>query len=124
MEPEWESRIDAILADDHRYRVEAYHFVLDALTFTIRRSGQPGHVSAADLLAGIRDHGLEQFGPLTKTVFNHWGIDHSAQFGDIVFNLINAGLLGKRDEDQREDFDHAAFDLDTDLGDHGLEEQP
>jgi uncharacterized repeat protein (TIGR04138 family) len=119
MEPELEQKIDEVLARDERYRVEAYHFVLAALSYTIQRRGEPGHVSAADLLHGIRDFGLEQFGPMARTVFNHWGIDHSAQFGDLVFNLIEAGLLGKRDEDRREDFDEAAFDLDTELSDPG-----
>lgn len=119
MESELARKIDGILARDERYRLEAYRFVLAALTYTIQRSGRSGHVSAAELLGGIRDFGLEQFGPLTKTVFNYWGVEHSAQFGDIVFNLIEAGLLGRRREDRREDFDAAAFDLDRELRDHG-----
>lgn len=113
MEPELERKIDQVLAGDTRYRVEAYQFVLAALSYTIHRSGRPGHVTAAELLRGIREFGLQQFGPLTKTVFNHWGIGHSSQFGDVVFNLIEVGLLGKRAEDRREDFDDAAFDLDA-----------
>jgi len=120
MEPELEGKIDQILDQDDRYRVEAYHFVLSALSFTIQRRGEAGHVSAADLLHGIRDFGLEQFGPMTRTVFNHWGIKRSSQFGDIVFNLIGSGLLGKRDEDRREDFDEGGFDFDSELQDNSF----
>ncbi len=105
-------KLDRILARDSRYRPESYDFVLAALGYTLARHGRRGHVSAAELMQGIRDFGLEQFGPLTKTVFNHWGVQHSSQFGDIVFNLIDVELLGKRPEDKREDFDAASFDLD------------
>ena len=112
---ELEMRIDAILERDGRYRVEAYHFIIAALNFTMQRLGKEQHVSAAELLDGVREFGVDQFGPLTRTVFNHWGIARSSQFGDIVWNLIDAGVLGKRNQDRREDFDAAAFDLDTEL---------
>jgi len=106
-------KIDQTLERDTRYRIEAYSFVLEALGHAMVQTGRVGHVTAAELMAGIRDHALDQFGALAKTVFNHWGITQSSQFGDIVFNLIDAGLLGKRPEDRREDFDAASFDFDT-----------
>ncbi|MGD8396311.1 MAG: hypothetical protein PVF43_12640 [Candidatus Eiseniibacteriota bacterium] len=117
MDQETEQTIEALLERDPRYRFDAYRFVLEALSITIQRSHREGHVTAAELLAGIRDYGLALYGPLTREVFHHWGIEHSAQFGDIVFNLIDCGVLGKRDEDRREDFDQAAFDLETGLED-------
>jgi uncharacterized repeat protein (TIGR04138 family) len=110
-------KIDEILERDTRYRVEAYQFVLEALGYTLRRSGREGHVTAAELMQGIRDYALDQFGSLAKTVLNHWGITHSSQFGDLVFNLIDAELLGRRAEDRREDFDSASFDIDSELVD-------
>jgi uncharacterized repeat protein (TIGR04138 family) len=110
-------KIDEILERDARYRIEAYSFVLEALGYAIGQTGRSGHVTAAELMVAIRDYGIEQFGGLAKSVFNHWGILQSSQFGDIVFNLIDAGLLGKRPEDRREDFDAASFDFDTELVD-------
>ena len=110
-------KIDQVLERDTRYRAEAYGFVLEALGYTLRRRGSDGHVTAAELMRGIRDYAREQFGSLAKTVFNHWGINHSGQFGDLVFNLIDVELLGKRAEDRREDFDAASFDIDTELVD-------
>jgi len=106
-------KLDLVLARDPRYRAEAYAFVVEALRFTLERASRTGHVSAAELMAGIRDFGIREFGPLTKTVFNHWGIHHASQFGDLVYNMIAVQLLGKRPEDQREDFDRASFDLDS-----------
>lgn len=110
-------KLDRVLARDPRYRAEAYAFVIAALQYTLASRGQRGHVTAAELMRGIRDFGLKEFGPLTKTVFNHWGIRHASQFGDLVFNLIDVELLGKRPEDKREDFDRASFDLDSLLSD-------
>ncbi len=117
LDTERNQKIDEILERDPRYRAEAYGFVLEALGVTIQRIGRSGHVTAAELMAGIRDHALEQYGSMAKTVCNLWGITRSSQFGDIVFNLIDAGLLAKRAEDRREDFDAASFDIDTELAD-------
>jgi len=121
LDPDIEARIDVILEKDARYRREAYAFVMAAVTYTTRVLKREGHVTAAQLMNGIRRFGLEQFGPMARTVFNYWGIEDSAQFGDLVFNLIDVGLLGRRDEDRRSHFDDAAFDLERDLidPDHG-----
>jgi len=55
----------------------------------------PSHVSGQQLLEGIRDLSLQQFGPLAKTVLEHWGVTRCEDFGDIVFNMVDAGLLGR-----------------------------
>ncbi len=112
--------IERIVDDDPRYRVEAYLFVLDALNYTLRKGGAEGHVTAAELMTGIRTYALEQYGALAKSVLNHWGIRRANEFGDIVFNLIDAEVLGKRPDDKREDFDKASFDMDSELVDRAL----
>jgi uncharacterized repeat protein (TIGR04138 family) len=112
--------IESIVEDDPRYRVEAYLFVLDALNYTLRKGGAEGHVTAAELMMGIRTYALEQYGALAKSVLNHWGIRRASEFGDIVFNLIDAEVLGKRPDDKREDFDKASFDMDSELVDRAL----
>ena len=52
----------------------------------------------------MRDYALSEFGPVTKRVLSEWGITECVDFGNIVFNLVNEGLLGKTDEDSIEDF--------------------
>jgi uncharacterized repeat protein (TIGR04138 family) len=66
--------------------------------------GEMRHVSGQELLGGIRDYALAQFGPMTKMVFEEWGIKRCEDFGEIVFNMVEIGLLGKTDQDSREDF--------------------
>jgi len=98
-----------ILGRDNRYAPDAYLFLREALDFTIKLLQKPDkgparHVSGAELLDGIRQYALQEFGPLALRVLNHWGVKRCEDFGEIVFNLVEAGALGKTDEDRREDF--------------------
>lgn len=102
--------IEEIVEKDNRYEKAAYYFVRKALDYTlkeIRSQETPrdsNHVSGPELLDGIRDYALTQYGPMTLTLFNHWGIRDCASFGDIVFNLVDQGVFGKTDRDRPEDF--------------------
>lgn len=102
--PDTDELMRQILANDPRYSVEAYGFVRAGLDFTVRRLERPRHVSGQELLDGLREFALGEFGPMTKTVLNGWGITRTEDFGEIVFNLVDAGLLGQTDEDDRADF--------------------
>ena len=72
------------------------------------------HVSGRDLIYGISEYALNQFGPLTRTVFDHWGIRETRDFGEIVFNLVNDNPTSKTDDDRIEDFTDV-FDFDEEL---------
>jgi uncharacterized repeat protein (TIGR04138 family) len=48
---------------------------------------------------------------MTRTVFRIWRIEKTADFGDIVFNMVEEGLMGKTDADSRDDFDNI-YDFD------------
>jgi uncharacterized repeat protein (TIGR04138 family) len=102
--PSAEKLLEGILARDPRYTVEAYAFVRAGLDFTVRRLKKPRHVSGQELLEGIRQFSIEEFGPMTKTVLNGWGIKRTEDVGEIVFNMVETGLLGKTAEDNRDDF--------------------
>jgi uncharacterized repeat protein (TIGR04138 family) len=38
-------------------------------------------------------------------VLNHWGVQSTSDFGEIVFNLISINQMRKTESDRREDFD-------------------
>ena len=108
-----EQVLETIVAKDTRYPREAYYFVREALDVAQRKfakSGgksakdKPAHVSGQQLLEGIRAHALEQFGPLTLMVLEEWGIRSGEDFGEIVFNMVESSLLGKTENDSRDDF--------------------
>lgn len=96
--------VEEIILKDPRYKADAYEFVMQALSFTQHKLKRKDHVRGQELLAGIREFGLEQYGPLAKTVFNHWGIKTTGDFGEVVFNMVENGLMGKTEEDSRADF--------------------
>ncbi len=99
------NKIEAILEKDPSYKFEAYTFVLAALHDTVSRLKKPRHITGNELAVGIRAYALDQFGPMARTVLNHWGIHTTLDFGKIVFALIEVKLLSKQPEDRLEDFD-------------------
>jgi uncharacterized repeat protein (TIGR04138 family) len=114
-----------VVRRDPRYPYEAYDFVFEALTHTQKLLGKTPrekgeeaeahcHVSGPELLEGIRDLALREFGLMARTVFHMWGIDRTDDFGEIVFNLVESNLMSKTEEDGRNDF-HNIFDLDEAL---------
>jgi len=128
-----QASLDDVLRRDPRYPFEAYEFVFRALEHTQWLLGQAEassgaarrgrkapaskarhHVTGQDLLHGVRDLALREFGLLARAVFRAWGINATDDIGAIVFNLIDAELMSRTDEDKREDF-HAVYDLDQAL---------
>ncbi len=41
---------------------------------------------------------------MSKAVLNEWGVKSTDDFGQIVFNLVNGGVLGKNETDSPTDF--------------------
>ncbi len=107
-------KIEEIVKKDSRYKSDAYEFLMRALWFTQNKLKKEGHISGRDLVLGIRDFILEQYGPMAKVVLHHWGIKKTDDFGDIVFNMVESGLLRKTDEDSRDDFKNV-YDFDQEL---------
>ncbi len=105
----FEEILEKIVEKDARYQRDAYFFLREALDHTQKMVGKAKkneirHVSGQDLLAGIRDYGLQQFGPMALTVFEEWGIHSCEDFGEMVFNMLANNLLAKTENDSREDF--------------------
>ena len=105
----FEEALEAIVAKDPRYQRDAYLFLREALDYTQQLVGKEDggkvrHVTGQELLEGIRQLGLEQFGPMTLTVFEEWGVRTCRDFGEIVFNMVEIGLLAKTEKDSRADF--------------------
>lgn len=114
----FDDHIATIASADRRYDAAAYHFVFRALDFVLeqreRASSEPlppdSHVSAVELLDGLRDYALELYGPLARLVLGHWGLSCTEDFGEIVFRLVDCQLLNKQDSDRKSDFSNG-FDF-------------
>lgn len=104
---------DSIFAIEQRYPPAAYVFVQEGLRQTSDRvyaidddleGDGSRHVTGQELCVGLRDYAVTEFGALAKTVLTEWGIRRTRDFGNIVFAMIEAGLLRKTDDDSLDDF--------------------
>lgn len=107
--PKFDEVLDQIVAKDPRYTRDAYYFVREALDFTQKNATKSGasqirHVSGQELLDGIREFALQQYGPMTHMLLAEWGLTRCEDFGELVFNMVEAGLLAKTKNDSRDDF--------------------
>lgn len=101
--------LEQIAQKDPRFHRDAYHFLREALDYTQKaiskaNRGKFRHVTGQELLAGIRAYALQQYGPMALTLFNEWGIRRCEDFGELVFNLVEHGVLSKTETDSRADF--------------------
>jgi uncharacterized repeat protein (TIGR04138 family) len=134
------AKLAEVVYKDTRYAYEAYEFIFQALHHTQQMLGRVPptkaepetekdpekealsekeprhHVSGPELLEGVRSLALREFGLMAPTVLNMWGIHKTDDFGEIVFNLVEAELMSKTSEDSRADF-HNLFDLNQSLVD-------
>jgi len=130
-----------LLQRDPRYKLDAYLFVLEALSFAqeslglgaeppledlepVRgdaaprtRSGRPRrkpaerHLTGQELCEAARHYAIQQYGYLARTVLAAWGVRTTDDLGEIVFNMIDIGQMRKTRKDKREDF-HGVYDFD------------
>ena len=110
MAKDFYNHVERIFEKDPRYHPDAYEFVMHALFYTQKKLKRRGHISAEELLNGIKDFTLEQFGPMAHTVLEHWGITSTDDLGNIVFNMVENGLLRKTEDDDIQDF-RGVYDL-------------
>lgn len=105
-------KVAQILIQDKRFSLDAYDFVMSALRYTLTRLDEHRHVSGRELLMGIREYAMRQYGPMTRTVLENWGLKSTLDFGEIVFNLVETGIIQRKQEDTKEEF-RDVFDFKT-----------
>lgn len=106
-----ENVIDRLRQRYPSYHETAYVFILSALHFTIDRLSEPRHITGQELALGCRDLALQRWGLMARTVLEYWGIDSTRDLGEIVFALVELGVLVKQDDDSIDSFDQV-FDFD------------
>ncbi len=104
-----EAAIRDIIRQDPRYPRDAYELVRESLDHTLKlfkknAVGKDRHITGQELLEGLRRYALDQYGPLAFTVLAAWNLHSCEDIGGVVFNMVNAGVLGKTEQDKPEDF--------------------
>ncbi len=114
-EKEQRLMIQELVEKDPRYQEEAYVFVREGLDYTVHEKNevpknQSHHVRGWELAEGIREYAIREYGPVSLRVLRHWGIESCEDIGEIVYNMIEAQILGKTPEDDKTDF-HGVYDF-------------
>jgi uncharacterized repeat protein (TIGR04138 family) len=113
-----------LLARDPRFSIQAYRFVMHALsTATIKYHGivptnsnasnaaeRPDHVTGQQLSQVVAELASQEFGFLAYRVLSNWGIQKTGDIGDIVYHMIEENHMQRSPSDSRADFDDV-FDL-------------
>ena len=113
-----DAKLLEVASRDPRFTYEAYDFIFKALDHTQAMLGRrlpakadegpaapaSQHVKSRELLEGIRALALLEFGLMARIVFRMWGVGSTEDFGRIVFNLVEAGLITKTDDETLADF--------------------
>jgi uncharacterized repeat protein (TIGR04138 family) len=114
-----------LLAEDPRYKIEAYQFVGAGLEYAqeVLGMGRAGpvkkrrkerdisarpvrHITGRELCLALKQLAHQQYGLMAKLVLASWGIHTTNDFGEIVYNLIRIGKMSQSEDDRREDFDN------------------
>ena len=103
--------MDQIRLREPRFHERAFLFVLSALEFSQTRLPERRHITGSELARACRDLALERYGVMARQVLDFWGIRQTEDIGDIVFALVDLGLLISQAHDTRDDF-VAVFDFD------------
>lgn len=110
-EPTRADRISQAIANDPRYPAAAFKFVADAVPtiaaeLAEQDKGHRGrrHITGKELCMGLRKLLLREYGRMAIDVLNAWHVTQSIDFGEIVYGLVDAGVLSVSPEDSREDF--------------------
>lgn len=91
-----------------KYPEKAYLFafkILKDLAKNNKNQQKSENIKAANLLITFRNYALNEFGPMTASVLQEWNICSCRDLGNVIFDLVNAGVLEKDETDRIEDFE-------------------
>lgn len=116
--------LQQLVTKDSRYPVDAYLFIRETLAFAadsmelgstcdaseiieenLDQNRRERHLTGQELCEAIRLYAVKQYGYMAKIVLNRWGIQQTGDFGEIVYNMIQAGIMKKSSRDERSHFD-------------------
>lgn len=94
------------------YPVDAFQFVRRGLEYTVHKAHdhpelldeEERHVDGGQLTMGLIQYAMHQYGMLARTVLKRWNINRSEDFGEIVFAMVNGGIMQATENDRIEDF--------------------
>ncbi|MCG8599538.1 MAG: hypothetical protein MI807_05305 [Verrucomicrobiales bacterium] len=107
--PNFDEAVKMIAGQGAVYKPDGYHFLREALDHTVNQLRKDEliehrHVSGPELLTGIIEYALKEFGSMAVAVLESWGIATGEDIGTMVFQLIEVGAFGRSEDDSPSDF--------------------
>jgi uncharacterized repeat protein (TIGR04138 family) len=125
MDAELLEKFERAVRADGRYAPEAFEFLHRglALAARLKHGTAPAparHVSGQELCAALRLLATQSWGPLAREVLRRWHVIRTRDFGEMVYLMIELGLMGKQDSDDITDFDEV-YDFATAFNDYEID---
>jgi len=87
------------VAEGAKYPRDAFAFVLESV---YSYGGE--HVDGRTLCWTLRDRAIWCFGSRARETLGSWNVESCEDFGRIVYAMVEAGLIGRSEEDSIDDF--------------------
>lgn len=126
MDVELIKRFERAVREDGRYPPEAYEFVQRGLALATQlkfgdaAGAGPRHVSGAELAHALRLLAVQMWGPLAREVLRRWNVHRTRDFGEMVYLMIDVGLMGRQESDDISDFDDV-YEFDQAFGSYEID---
>lgn len=117
MDAELLERFERAVREDGRYAPEAFEFLHHGLELATElkhadETSGSRHVSGQELCQALRLLAAKRWGPLAREVLRRWHIHRTRDFGEMVYLMIDLGIMGRQDSDDVTDFDDV-YSFDT-----------
>ncbi len=117
-EPDWtmiRARAAALSPGAFAFVVEGLRFAVEQVYKARARGGdvseqrgfvieESRHVTGQQLSVALKVLAQTRYGMMAGTVLRHWGLRGTADFGAIVYAMIDRGDMRRSDDDRFEDF--------------------
>lgn len=85
--------------------VDTYVLIYETLDWTMEMAPGRGHLTGQELAKLVYLYSISRYGKLAELVWEELNLKCSEDIGKAVWELVEAGLIGKRDSDSLSDFD-------------------
>ena len=92
------------LAQRHGRQAGAYRLLMMAMGYALERMEERRHLSGEEFMDWLLRMLREQFGYMGKWLLEHYRLRWPAEVGRAIFELVEAGIFSRREEDTMEDF--------------------
>ena len=98
-------KINDFCSKSGKYAPDAYEFITSCVIEQVNALDKVRHLSAEELLRGLKKQLQDNFGFLACNVLENWNIKTASDIGEIVFDLIGLNILSASEDDKRSDFE-------------------